>query len=153
MSNVLDDYKAALEETSKEKPDIDKIMFLVERSAKDGDSRAIHALGTWYFHGIYYKKNMREAIKFYSQAAKANEPNALLDLAICYEKGLGVKKNLRLAMELYLRAALHGDNESFHEVGRCYFHGIGVEKNRRLAWIWLDRAKELGISDSKESGW
>ena len=147
MHKKQDFYEEAMKEASKKKPNVDKIISLVEKSAQKGDQRAVYTLGTWFLHGTYYKRNMRKGIKLISEAAKANEPNALFDLAVSYERGNGVKQNLRLAIELYLRAALHGDTQSYHAVGRCYYHGIGVEKNRRLAWIWLDRAKELGISD------
>lgn len=149
MTDCSDSYQIALEEISKETPDIDKVIFLLEKSSREGDSRATYALGTWYLYGKHLKKNITKAVKLLRQAAKNNEPNALYDMAVCYETGSGVKKNLRLAIEHYMRASLQGDEQSIYEVGRCYYYGIGISENRRLAWIWLDHARKLGIQESQ----
>ena len=140
-----DFYKKALEEGRKDEPDLEKTFNLLNESLKSGNPEAAYALGTWYLHGKFVKKNIKKAVSLLRQAAKHNIKDALYDLAVCYEDGVGVKKNFRLAMECFLRAALRGDKQSIYNVGRCYYHGIGVNKDRRLAWIWLDYAKALGI--------
>jgi hypothetical protein len=145
MSKKRDFYEDALKEISKKNADVKKVFLFLEKSLKTGSSQAAYALGTWYLHGKHVKKNMTMALKLLRQAADGNVAEAFFDLAICYEKGIGVKKNIRLAMEYYLKASLYGDKQSVYEVGRCYYYGIGVNKNRRLAWIWLDRAKALGV--------
>lgn len=140
-------YDQALLEAKKKKPNDELVFDLLNQSLEEGDAKAAYALGTWYLHGNYVKKDMRKAVRLLKQAAEGNVPDALFDLANCYEKGAGLKKNDRLAFENYLKAALCNDAQSIYEVGRCYFYGIGVEKERRLAQIWLDRAKDLGIED------
>jgi uncharacterized protein len=144
------EYNKALREMSKKTPKLERVFLLLEESSKDGNPSATYALGTWYLYGRFVRKNINKAVKLFRQAAKDKEPNAIYDLAVCYEKGVGLKLNLKLAMENYMRAVLYGDKQSIYEVGRCYYYGIGINKDRRLAWIWLDRAKELGINENPE---
>jgi len=142
-------YDKALVEMAKSRPDMKKVFFLLEKSLKLGNPEAAYALGTWYLHGRYVKKNIKKAVALLRQSAKDNVPNAIFDMAVCYEKGVGVRKNPRKSMEHYLRAFLYGDKQSTYEIGRCYYYGIGVSKDRRLAKIWLDRARGLGVGNRK----
>ena len=122
-------YDAALEEMSKETPNIKQVLVWLNESLELGDSNAAYALGTWYLHGENVDKDLSKAVDLLEIAANGNVPEACFDLAICYEKPEGVAQNLEKAFQLYIKAALYGDDQSFFEVGRCYCHGIGVEKN------------------------
>jgi TPR repeat protein len=153
MSRNTAPYRDALREASKKQADIGKVTSLLKRALKAGDPEAAYALGTWYLHGQHVKQDRRKAVRLLREAADSNVANALYDLAVCYEKGAGIKKSPRLAFECYLRAALQGEEQSFYEVGRCFYYGVGTSKDTRVARIWIDRARELGISESanKES--
>jgi len=85
-------------------------------------------------------------LKLLEIAANANVPDALFDLAVSYEKGELGGRNTKRAFKLYLRDALRDQHQSVYEVGRCYEYGIGVKKDTRLAEIWLDRARERGVT-------
>ena len=146
MRRVMDAYQEALKEISRKKPNVIRVRSLLESSLRAGNPNAAYALGTWYLHGAHLPRDRKKAMALLRQAAKQNVPNALFDVAVSYEKGIGVRKNPGLAFNHYVRAALHGERQSVYEVGRCYYHGIGVDVNRRLAKIWLERARELGIS-------
>lgn len=111
-----------------------------------GDATAAYALGTWYLHGAHVKKDIAKGTELLRQAATENVLSALYDLAVSHENGIGTKKNARKAYELYLGAAIWGHQQSYYEVGRCLFYGIGVRRSRAFAAVWLDRAKDLGVS-------
>jgi uncharacterized protein len=97
-------------------------------------------------YGKFFKKDLKKAVEFLTDAANENVKEALYDLAVCYEKGVGVEKDKFKAFLLYLKASLLGEEQSLYEVGRCYYYGLGIEKNVKIARIWLDLAKEKGIS-------
>jgi uncharacterized protein len=138
-------YLAALLKAKRKVFDKKEVYLMLQKAYNLGNSKAAYAIGSWYFNGQYVKKNIVEAVKYFKEAAAQNEPNACFDLAICLEKGKGIKKNSKKSFEYYMKAALAGDKQSFYEVGRCYFYGIGTPKNKDIAWLWLDKAKNLGI--------
>lgn len=146
----LSDYESALVEMARKNPDVTKVSGLLSTALGNGDYRAAYALGTWYLHGRYFKRNMKKAFHYLRLAAKYDVPDALYDLAVCYEKGAGTAVNLKKSAQLYLRAALLGEKQSVYEVGRCYYWGIGVAKDRLIARVWLDYAHRLGIGSCKE---
>jgi TPR repeat protein len=147
MSHNVDPYREALKEALKKNGDINRVSRFLRAALNAGSPDAAYALGTWYLHGHNVRMNWRRAVGLLRQAAEGNVADAMYDLALCYEKGAGTRKSLRRAVEYYLRAALHGEKQSLYEVGRCFYYGIGVAKSTRLAWIWIDRARELGVSD------
>jgi len=130
-------------------PDFDLATDLLNKALKVGNPEAAYALGTWYFYGRKFKKDIKKGIKLWQYAAKQNFPDAVWDLAISYEKGVGLKRDLKKAFECYQKAALYGEKNAFHAVGRCYYYGIGTQQNRTLAWIWLDKAKSLGVTEEE----
>jgi uncharacterized protein len=135
----------ALAEMEKKKPDLKKAFELLKQSAAQNNYEALYAIGTWYLHGKFVKKNAFLAIEYFLKSVEGNNSSAYYDLAICYENGEGVKKNNKKAFECYLNAALSGDKQSLYEIGRCYYHGIGVIKNKTIGLIWLKQAEINGI--------
>jgi TPR repeat protein len=135
--------KKAFVEMQKDKPDLQKAVELLNKSASKNNYEALYALGTWHLYGIYYKRSPVQAVKFFLEAIQGDISSAYFDLAVCYEKGIGIKKNQNQAFYCYLNAALLGDKQSLYEVGRCYFYGIGVAKNKKIALVWLNRADDI----------
>lgn len=135
----------ALVEMRKKSPNLEKAFIWLQKAEKNDDPEAIYALGTWYLHGRFVKKNPATAIQYFLRASQNDYKEAFFDLAICYEKGIGVKKNLKKSFECYLQAALIGDIQGIYEVGRCYYYGIGIGKNVRIATIWLNLARRKGV--------
>ena len=131
-------YKKALKLAQKKHPNDKKVFELLERSLAKNNPLAMYAMGTWYLHGYYVKKDIKKDFNLISAAAQKNVPDDCFDLAIFYEKGNKVKKNKRKAFSLYMRGALYGDKLSFYEVGRCFNYGIGVAKNTEIAKIWYE---------------
>lgn len=136
-------YKKALYEA--ETNNNEEAFKLLNRASRQKNPKACYALGTWYLHGKYVKKDLKKAIDYLLLSAKGKYPDAFYDLGICYERGVGMEKNLDKAFESYLQASIRGNKQAFYEVGRCYYYAIGVEKDRVLAGYWLERAEELGV--------
>lgn len=140
-------YQQALKEALKKNANEKKVFGLLTSAAARGDPNADYALGTWYLHGKYVRRNLRIALPHLRRAAKEGHPDALYDLAVCYEMGEGARKNIRMAFECYMKAALRGDKQSLIEVGRCFYFGIGVAKNKKIARIWYERGREMGVTE------
>jgi hypothetical protein len=142
-------YKDALKEAVKKRPDSQRVSALLNKAMHLGDPNAFYALATWYLNGVIFEKNIKKAIPLLIKAAKGMVPAANYDLAIAYEKGAGVTKSKKRAFELYLTAALLGEEAAILETGRCYYYGIGTRRDTGTAKIWLQRAKQLGVSRRK----
>lgn len=138
--------RKALNEARKKAGDLKQGYQLLEKAALKGNGEALYAIGTWYLHGKYLKKNSSIAVQYFLKSSEKNNLSAFYDLAVCFEKGVGVKKNKRKAFEHYLNAALLGDKQSIYEVGRCCYYGIGIVKDLGIAGIWLRNAELHGIS-------
>ncbi len=136
-------YRRALRMMQSETPNINAVVKLLEKGIEEEDPSSKYAIGTWYLHGGYLKKNVRKGIGYIKDAARSGVAPALFDMAVAFETGTGVRKSEKKAAEYYLKAALSGDSEAFYEVGRCLYHGIGFKGDRAQAKIWLD------ISESK----
>lgn len=151
MTRKSNAYLAALREAQTRRPNFVRVRRLLDRALAGGSPDAAYALGTWYLFGHHVPQNERRAFRLLRDAAEARVADALLYVAICHEKGVGTKTSLGRAFEYYVLAALHGESSALFEVGRCLYYGIGVAKSRRLAWLWLDRAKELGVIDDSKT--
>ncbi|HEY8956611.1 tetratricopeptide repeat protein [Chitinophaga sp.] len=143
--NIL--LRKAFNEMQKKSPDLQISFDFLQQSASLGNAGARYALGTWYLHGTYVKKNPALAVEYFLNSIEDNYSSAYFDLAVCYENGSGVRKNYKRAFECYLNAALTGDQQAIYEVGRCYYYGIGTPKNERIANIWITQAREKGIKE------
>lgn len=136
----------AYREMNKAKPDLEKSFSWLVKASEKNDPEALYAVGTWYLHGRFVRKNSKLAVQYFQKAINGNNREAYYDLGICYERGVGISKNKQEAFKCYLHAALLGDKQAIYEVGRCYYYGIGVAKNIELAEIWIENAKLHGIS-------
>lgn len=93
---------------------------ILEQADKKNNPVASYALGTWYLHGTYVKKDAEKAIQYLNKASHNDVKEAFFDLAVCYEKGVGVKKDYQKAFENYLNASNLGDKDSLYEIVDAY---------------------------------
>ena len=98
-----------------------KAHALLQAAADDGDGYSIYAIATWYLHGFFLKKNLRDATRLLRKAADAQVAFACFDLAVCYETGVGVKQDLSKAAKYFLRAFLLGDGNAPGAVERLFY--------------------------------
>ena len=124
------------------KNDDEKLAFIRARVEKK-DPEAIHFLATKYNHGhLGLRKNLRKAVKLFTEAAELGSVDALFSLGYAYKHGQGVEADEEKSAEFYKKAAMQG-----HVDSRC---NLGMyEANRRN----LDRAVRHWLISAKMGHW
>lgn len=128
-------YRQALRESksARSQSEIRAVADLLEDAHRSGDPKAAYALGTWYFHGKFFKEDRKKGFLLMLEAADNFVPDACFDVAVSYETGAGIRKNIKKAVIYYFRAMMLGETQSITEVGRLFYWGIGVPKSRTIA--------------------
>lgn len=83
-----------------------------ERAAQNGDRKAMHNLGLYYFEGAGGPKNATAAAQWFRRAADLGLLDSQFNLARLYEEGFGVGRNPAEAYKWYLVGGRSGDGES-----------------------------------------
>jgi localization factor PodJL len=83
-----------------------------ERAAQNGDRKAMHNLGLYYFEGTGGPKNATAAAQWFRRASDLGLLDSQFNLARLYEEGFGVGQNPAEAYKWYLIGARSGDGES-----------------------------------------
>ena len=139
-----DYYNKALEVAKAENPDYAKAADLLKKAEAAGSSKALFALGSWYFHGRHFEKDINLAISYWERAIEAKNSEAALELGTLYERGELVKKDMAKAFHYYCIGALFEGAKAHYEVSRFFYYGFYVPKDIKLSEFWRDRAEELG---------
>jgi localization factor PodJL len=83
-----------------------------QRAADNGERKAMHNLGLYYFEGTGGAKNLALAAQWFRKAADMGLVDSQYNLARLYEGGFGVAQNSGEAYKWYLVASRSGDAES-----------------------------------------
>lgn len=116
----------------------------LQRSAENGDAKAMTELGICYYLGKGVEKSGDKAFQWLSKAVDGGNANAYFWLAGCYENGIGTVKEPKKAFELYSKGADLGDPESMNGLAICLRNGRGTTMNMGKAIYWYTKAAELG---------
>lgn len=116
----------------------------LQRSAENGDAKAMTELGKCYYLGKGVEESGDKAFQWLSKAADGGNANAFYWLGACYQYGFGTAKDPAKAVELYTKGADLGDHESMNSLGVCLKRGIGILQNLDRALYWYNKAAELG---------
>lgn len=116
----------------------------LQRSAENGDAKAMTELGKCYYLGKGVEESGDKAFQWLSKAADGGIANAFYWLGACYQYGFGTAKDPAKAVELYTKGADLGDHESMNSLGVCLKRGIGILQNLDRALYWYNKAAELG---------
>jgi localization factor PodJL len=100
------------------KKDLTEARRWTERAAQNGDRKAMHNLGLYYFEGTGGAKNTTVAAQWFRKAADLGLVDSQYNLARLYEEGFGVGKNKAEAYKWYLIASRSGDSESVKSAER-----------------------------------
>ena len=92
--------------------DIAQARRWTERAAENGEKKAMHNLGLYYFEGTGGPKNLTVAAQWFQRAADLGLTDSQYNLARLYEGGFGVSQNPAEAYKWYLIAGRAGDGES-----------------------------------------
>ena len=116
------------------KPDYQKAIVWLQKSAEQGYSFAQNDLGYWYGKGYGVGKDTEKAFYWYKKAAEQGNETALYNVAICYEKGLGVQQSKSDAFYWYKKAADQGNKDALFELGKCYYYATGTSRDYQMAY-------------------
>ena len=89
-----------------------------------------------YFKGSFQKKNIKEAVKWYSLSAKSGFELAQVNLAYLYQRGIGVRKNIVEALVWYQKAAKQGSQRAQIALSIMYQSGIDMDTSFKDAAFW-----------------
>ena len=92
--------------------DVAQARMWTQRAADNGERKAMHNLGLYYFQGIGGQKDLAVAAKWFRKAADLGLVDSEYNLARLYEGGFGVTQSQAEAYKWYLIAAKSGDAES-----------------------------------------
>ena len=91
---------------------------MIQARAEKKDPEAIYFLGLKYFFGeVGLQKDMRRAVKLWTEAAELGSVEALFDLGNSYCNGDGVQQDDAKGAEFYKKAAMQGHVESRYNLG------------------------------------
>ncbi|MEL6364687.1 MAG: hypothetical protein AAFR11_07610 [Pseudomonadota bacterium] len=142
-------FNRALELARSEPPDFAGAEQLLLQAQNIGLPKADYALGSWYFFGRHYDKNVDRGIALMTKAADAGVVDAALELAIAYERGEEVVQNYEAALLSYFQAALLNNAQACFEIHRFFYHGFVGVKSELLSEFWRKRAEALGYEDNE----
>jgi len=116
--------------------------------ARNGDHRAMYALGSMYSVGRGVEQNFEEAFKWFQRAAKYGRPDAEYKLGIMYAQGFGVEQDYRRALSWYGKSAKKGYALAQNKIGQMYLEGKGVPQSYVKAYAWSAIAHDQGVEDA-----
>lgn len=124
------------------------------RAARQGEPRAQYLLGRQYEDGVGFKRDYKQAARWYERAAKIGRyPDAEYALGSLYSRGLGVPNNNAAAMDWYQKAAMGGQPVGQYLVGRMYESGYGVREDLIQSYFWYSlsaRARDRVMAENTE---
>ena len=92
--------------------DVASARLWTQRAADNGERKAMHNLGLYYFEGTGGAKNLALAAQWFRKAADLGLVDSQYNLARLYEGGFGVSQSPSEAYRWYLIAGRSGDAES-----------------------------------------
>jgi TPR repeat protein len=112
-----------------------------EKSAGQGNDRAMRNLARLYSDGRGVKADPKKAYELLSASAAHGNKDALRNLGYMYYFGVGVRRDPARAAELFRQA---GDDAADFDLGRLYYRGEGVEKDLAKAAVLFEQAARDG---------
>ena len=118
--------------------------------AKNGDHRAMYALGSMYSVGRGVKQDFKEAFKWFQRAARYGRPDAEYKLGIMYAQGFGVEQDYQRALNWYGKSAKKGYALAQNKIGQMYLEGKGVTQSYIKAYAWSSIAADQSVEDARQ---
>lgn len=107
---------------------------LIERSSKVGMSHALGAMGLFHEQGLFVKKDLNLAKKYYEDAVSAGSPIGFYGMARVYENGYGGVQASLSDRNFWLRKGADASNkESVFGLAVALEQGQGLTINHRAA--------------------
>ena len=112
--------------------------------AKQGNVKAMYAVGKLYERGRGVKKDLTKAVEWYQKAASAGQTSAQSRLGIMYFEGRGVKQNYKKALQLLNKAAKDNVPSAQFQLANMYELGAGVPQDLKKAIHWYKESDKYG---------
>jgi len=122
-----------------------------EPLAQQGYGKAQASLAWMYHTGNGVKRDLQQAIGWYTLAAGQNHAIAQNNLATFYENGLSVIPDKKAAFDLYKKSAESGYSYAQYNLGRMYAEGLGTPKNIKEAKYWFRSASQHKVKKATEA--
>jgi TPR repeat protein len=122
-----------------------------EPLAQLGYNKAQASLAWMYHTGNGVKRDLQQAIGWYTLAAEQNHAIAQNNLATFYENGLEVIPDEKAAFILYKKSAESGYSFAQYNLGRMYAEGRGTPKNIKEAKYWWRSASRHKVKKATEA--
>jgi localization factor PodJL len=127
-------------------PATDKVIQL----ANAGNPMALAILGLRDLDGTGGTHvNLKDAVKFLSQAAEKGQAVAQYRLGTLYERGQGVPADPVKAAHWYELSANQGNRKAMHNLAVSFASGATGKRDMAESARWFAKAATLGLSDSQ----
>ncbi len=130
------------------KPNAEKAVYWLRRSARIGNAYAQLTLGNCYAEGKGVEKNPEQAVKWWRKAAGKENAKAQYLLGKAYLEGIGATKDPKQALHWTTLAAEQGNKDAQYLLGKMYYEGQDVPYQKEAAKSWLSRAAEQAHSEA-----
>ena len=124
--------------------DIDAVHLL--RKAAGRDAKAAFVLGWCYEQGRGVKRDLDEAMRWYTKAAKQGFAAAENNLGFLYSVGVGVPADTVVALRWYCRAAQDGISDATLSIAKLLLSGSGPWRDQHAALVWFAIGKRVGAN-------
>ena len=114
---------------------------LLEKLAREGDSRAQYEVALMYLQGIGTPVNPTRGGEWMLAAANNGNATAMVEIGGRYENGVNAEKSTILAFTWYRRAALSGDSIGCYKLAMMYESGEGIPQDLPRSYAWFRLAK------------
>ncbi len=134
---------AILLESEDVKKNRNKILKLLQESARCMEPEAMLKLARVYRDGTLGKANYDESVKMYKKCIDNGSSRAKLELAELLYKSEEYVDHLQCIKFCY-ELAEEGDRDAMFRLYLCYRYAIGGKKNMVLAKKWAQKAADAG---------
>lgn len=109
---------------------------MLEKLAKEGDSRAQYEVALMYLQGIGTTVDPMMGGKWMLAAANNGNTTAMVEIGGRHEAGVNAEKNPIVAFTWFRRAAIAGDAIGKYKLAMMYETGEGVPEDLPRAYAW-----------------
>jgi hypothetical protein len=119
---------------------------LYTQSAREGNAKAMNALGIHYSKGLGVTADVSKAFEWFEKAAQQGYTNAWINLGNLYQRGAGAAINFQQAYQCYQKAALAGNKEGAYKAAYLLYKGLGVTQDYTRAYKLFYASSAAGYS-------
>lgn len=124
-----------------------KALQLCKQAAKNGDAKAMNAIGVIYSKGLADTIDYKLALHWFTKATEYGYANAWTNLGLLYKDGLGVKQDFVKSYEYFSTGAELGLATCIYSKGYLLYKGLGcVQSYEKAVQLFKSAIKqgELG---------